>query len=80
LSSNYGKAMIKASINGAVTKSITKTAVKALPLLYPSIDLQNKFAEVICLIEEQKNKSAITQSDSLFQTLLQKAFNGALVP
>ena len=79
LSTNYGKAMIKASINGAVTKSITKTAVKALPLLYPNIDLQNKFSKIISLIENQKNQSTTINSNQLFNSLIQKAFKGELV-
>jgi type I restriction enzyme S subunit len=79
LSTNYGKAMINASINGAVTKSITKSAVKALPLLYPNLELQNKFSELINLIEKQKNKSTTTNANNLFQTLIQKAFKGELV-
>lgn len=79
LSTNYGKAMIKASINGAVTKSITKTAVKALPLLYPNIDLQNKFSKIISLIENQKNQSTTINTNHLFNTLIQKAFKGELV-
>jgi len=79
LSTNYGKAIIKASINGAVTKSITKSAVKALPILYPSINLQNKFSEKISLIEKQRNQATKFYTDNLFNSLLQKAFNGELV-
>ena len=79
LSTNYGKAMIKASINGAVTKSITKSAVKALPILYPNIELQNRFSAIIDLIENQKNNSTTNNSNNLFNSLIQKAFNGQLI-
>ncbi len=78
LSTNYSKAKIKASINGAVTKSITKSAVKSLPLLYPKLDLQNKFSEIVSLIEKQKNKSSTIQVNQLFKSLIQKAFKGEL--
>lgn len=78
LSTNYSKAKIKASINGAVTKSITKSAVKSLPLLYPKLDLQNKFSEIVSLIEKQKNKSSTIQVNQLFKSIIQKAFKGEL--
>jgi type I restriction enzyme S subunit len=80
-STNYGKKLIRSKLNGATTKSITKTALRDLDILYPPITLQNQFAERVALIEEQKAiaQKSLEQSESLFNSLLQKAFKGELV-
>ena len=80
LSTDYGRINIKSRTNGAATKSITKTAVRDLPILVPPIDLQNQFAKKIALIEQQKAlaKQELQQSEDLFNCLLQKAFKGEL--
>ena len=77
LNTNYGKQLINGCINGAVTKSITKTALKEIPILYPPLALQNKFAERIEKIEQQKEqvRKAIKESEDLFQKLMQDMFN-----
>lgn len=81
LSTDYGRLNIKSKVNGVATKSITKTAVRDLPILVPPINLQNQFAEKIALIEQQKDlaKQELQESEDLFQALLQKAFKGELV-
>ncbi len=50
-----------------------------LPL--PLITLQNQFAERVAVIESQKQQAqeALTKSEDLFQSLLQRAFKGELV-
>lgn len=80
LSTNYGKLNIKARLRGATTKSITKSAVRELPLLYSPLELQNQFAEIIEKIEKQKQlaKKSLEKSEELFQSLLQRAFKGEL--
>jgi type I restriction enzyme S subunit len=49
--------------------------------IVPPIELQNQFAELIQLIETQKQQAqeALTKSEDLFQGLLQQAFKGDLV-
>ena len=81
LSTDYGTKNIKSRINGVATKSITKTAVRELPILFPPIELQNQFAERVAVIEEQKAiaQKSLEKSESLFNSLLQKAFKGELV-
>jgi type I restriction enzyme S subunit len=76
LSTPYGKQIIKSSLNGAVTKSITKSAVKNIPVLHPNLEIQNEFSEIIELIENQKAKllANSNHSESLFSSLLQEAF------
>lgn len=79
LSTDYGRSMIKASVNGAVTKSITKSAVKNLPISYPNLKIQNKFSQIISSIDKQKSLLTTIYTESLFQSLLKKAFKGELV-
>lgn len=81
LSTDYGRVNIKSRINGAATKSITKTAVRDLPMLVPPIELQAQFAKKIALIEQQKELATqeLKESEDLFNSLLQKAFKGELV-
>jgi type I restriction enzyme S subunit len=81
LSTPFGKQIVKQSLNGAVTKSITKGAVKNLPILYPPIILQEEFARRISQIENIKKSATLTLdgSETLFSSLIQKAFKGELV-
>ena len=53
LNTDYGKRLIKGCTNGAVTKSITKTELKKIPVIVPPIELQNQFAAFV----EQTDKS-----------------------
>lgn len=81
LSTDYGTLNIKSRINGVATKSITKTAVRGLPILFPPISLQNQFSERLQELEKQKElaQEALQKSEDLFNSLLQKAFKGELV-
>jgi type I restriction enzyme S subunit len=47
----------------------------------PPLELQNQFAERVAVIEEQKAiaQKSLEHSESLFNSLLQKAFKGELV-
>jgi type I restriction enzyme S subunit len=80
-STDFGKKVINSKLNGATTKSITKTALRDLDILFPPIKLQNQFAERVKIIEEQKStaQTSALKSEELFNSLLQKAFNGELV-
>ena len=69
------------SFGGAVMEAITKEQLEKIEVILPSIDLQNQFAERVAVIEEQKAiaQKSLEQSESLFNSLLQKAFKGELV-
>jgi type I restriction enzyme S subunit len=69
------------SFGGAVMEAITKEQLEKIEVILPSIDLQNQFAERVALIEEQKAiaQKSLEHSESLFNSLLQKAFKGELV-
>ncbi len=81
LSTNYGQVNIKSQIRGAITKSITKSAVKNLPLLYPPLSFQQQFAELVQKTEtlKEKQKASEKELENLFNSLMQKAFKGELV-
>jgi type I restriction enzyme S subunit len=61
-------------------KNISKSAFLELKSINPPLDLQNQFAERVTLIEEQKAiaQKSLEKSESLFNSLLQKAFKGEL--
>lgn len=48
-----------------------------LEIIYPPLDLQNKFAQIVTKIEEQKSlvKQLITESQNLFNSLMSKYFD-----
>jgi type I restriction enzyme S subunit len=80
LSTDYGQMIINSKVNGAVTKSITKGALKELPLLYPPIELQNKFSEIITQLKQTKTiyENSLNELNNLFGSIAQKAFKGKL--
>jgi len=77
LTTDYSKTNIQDKVRGAVTKTITKDAVRDVQLLTPPLELQNKFAQIVTNIEEQKAlvKQSITESQNLFNSLMSKYFD-----
>ncbi|WP_232333153.1 restriction endonuclease subunit S [Mariniflexile maritimum] len=59
---------------------ITQKPLESLEFIYPPIHLQTQFAERVQVIEQQKQQAqdALQKSELLFNSLLQKAFNGTL--
>ena len=53
---------------------------KKFPFITPPMKLQQQFVERVAIIEEQKGiaQKSLEQSEQLFNSLLQKAFNGEL--
>ena len=80
LSTDYGRIIVKAQAKGATTKSITKTAVKALPLMYPPVELQNKFVAIVEKTEVLKTQyqQSLKELTNLYGSLSQRAFKGEL--
>ena len=76
LNTDYGKQLIEACINGAVTKSITKTELKKLPVIVPPIDLQNEFATFVEQTDKLKLeiKESLEKLETLKKSLMQKYF------
>jgi type I restriction enzyme S subunit len=81
LKTKYGEHEINKRVKGAVTKTIRKDAVREIPIILAPLKLQNQFAERVKAIEEQKSiaQASALKSEELFNSLLQKAFNGELV-
>ena len=70
LHTEYGQMLIDGCINGAVTKSITKTELKKIPVVIPPIELQKQFTAFV----EQTDKSKLEVQKSLEKLeLLKKA-------
>ena len=65
---------------GANYPAIKSSDVSKFLISSPPIDLQNQFAERVSVIEEQKAiaQKSLEKSESLFNSLLQKAFKGEL--
>lgn len=66
--------------HGAGVPTLDRKLVHSQIAPIPPIKLQNQFAEQVQLIETQKQQAqeALTKSEDLFQSLLQKAFKGEL--
>ena len=59
---------------------INVSKLKGLKVLNPSIDCQNKFHDALVTLRKSINCIEHMKSETLFQSLLQKAFNAELVP
>jgi type I restriction enzyme S subunit len=81
LKTNYGKAIINKKVFGAVTKTITKEAVRSLNIPLPPITLQKQFVDLVQKIEVLKGKQKESEQElnNLFNSLMQKAFKGDLL-
>ncbi len=68
------------SMSGAAIKRFTLIKIKQFKILVPPISLQNKFTNIVREIEKIKEYQGRSkqQIDSLFDCLLQKAFQGEL--
>jgi len=69
------------SIKGIGVPDLHLNMIKKFLLPLPSMDEQKLFAERVKIIEEQKSQAQASalKSEELFNSLLQKAFNGELV-
>jgi type I restriction enzyme S subunit len=78
LHTDYGEYLISGCINGAVTKSITKTELKKIPVMLPPIDEQREFAEFVEQVDKSKVviQKALDEMQLLFNDLMQEYFGG----
>ena len=76
INSDYGKQLINGCINGAVTKSITKTELKKIPIVIPPIELQTQFAAFVEQVDKSKFEiqKSLNQLETLKKALMQKYF------
>ncbi|MDR4496389.1 MAG: restriction endonuclease subunit S [Candidatus Scalindua sp.] len=76
LTSEYGKCIIDSKVKGAVTKTIRKDAIRSLRIPLPPIGLQNKFASIVELAEQTKQKmhESLDEMNNHFNALMQRYF------
>jgi type I restriction enzyme S subunit len=67
--------------SGSAIQNLLLSEMRRFKIIIPPLELQNQFAERVAVIEEQKAiaQKSLEQSESLFNSLLQKAFKGELV-
>ncbi len=77
LKTPYSWKIIEWKINWAVTKTITKDAVRTIPFILPPLSLQQQFADIITEIESQKSahKQALARLKELYQSEMQRSFS-----
>jgi type I restriction enzyme S subunit len=65
---------------GSIFQSITQEQLRSLSVLCPPPQAQEKFAELFCKQQEliKCRKSAANETESLFNSLVQRAFRGEL--
>ena len=80
LNTDYGKHQIGTRVQGAVTKSITKGAIKEIPIILPPIELQNEFADFVKQVDKLKSQmeTSLKELEDNFNSLMQIAFKGEL--
>jgi type I restriction enzyme S subunit len=76
LHTDYGKFLISGCINGAVTKTITKTELKKIPVMLPPMDLQQQFSDLVAQVDKLKVevKRALDETQILFDSLMHQYF------
>ena len=81
INTKAGKKILEPLTRRAGQPHLNSKQISDLLVLNPPINLQNQFAERLHAIEEQKNiaQASALKSEELFNSLLQKAFNGELV-
>jgi len=74
---NYYKRLIESNIKAVAQPNINAKQYGDFLLPLPPIDLQNKFAQIVTNIEEQKAivKQSLAQSQNLFNSLMSKYFD-----
>ena len=73
---DYGEYLIAGCINGAVTKSITKTELKKIPVLLPPMGEQEAFQKFVAQVDKSKVvvQKALEETHTLFNSLMQNYF------
>jgi type I restriction enzyme S subunit len=80
LTSNFGEKAIQKHVKGAVTKTITKDAIRNIKIPFPPTELQNKFAQIVEKTETHKAQyqQSLQELEKLYGSLSQRAFKGEL--
>lgn len=67
-------------VGGIDKRQLNKEHIENFPIIQPPMELQNKFSNIVQVIESQKPKllEQLDLAENLFKKLQQKAFNGTL--
>tara|TARA_R110002124_G_scaffold55708_1_gene157658 strand:+ start:18116 stop:19324 length:1209 start_codon:yes stop_codon:yes gene_type:complete len=67
--------------SGAIMAGINVTKLKRVQIVVPDYELQRSFKDRLALVDKQKSNAleALKKGEGLFNSLLQKAFNGEFV-
>lgn len=76
----YVKRQIDQRVNGAAQKTLNLSDLKEIKIWLPPRSLQDVYAKKLDIINRLKLICNAKTSETLFQSLLQKAFNAELVP
>jgi type I restriction enzyme, S subunit len=80
LTFSYGKEAINKNVKGAVTKTITKEAIRGITIPVPPLHLQEEFSHRVEAVEKLKavHRASLSELDALFASLQHRAFRGEL--
>jgi type I restriction enzyme S subunit len=80
LNNQRNKAHLIGNMGGAAIKRLTLAKIKKFRIPLPPIEMQNRFSQIISIIESQRSKmsSCFVGLDSLFASLQSQAFSGNL--
>jgi restriction endonuclease S subunit len=82
ITTNEYREYIRSVCVGAIDKrQINKEHLQNFPIIFPPVELQNKFVSIVKEIEsmKEKQKQSRMQIHNLFDNLMQKIFKGELV-
>jgi type I restriction enzyme S subunit len=81
IDSPYFLKYARGEATGSTIKNVSLKSMRNFPIPNPPLALQNQFAESVQAIEEQKAQAqaSLEKAEELFNSLLQRAFNGELV-
>ena len=67
-------------LTGGTVKFVSKKVLGAIEISVPPLDLQQRFADIVESIEQQKARMRchLEELDTLFASLQSRAFNGEL--
>jgi type I restriction enzyme S subunit len=79
LRSEQSQKYIQQNTKGATLKQLNLSALKKMLIPLPPLELQNKFADIVAKIEEQKAlvKKAVDETQLLFDSLMSQYFDGS---
>lgn len=75
-----GRDYFKRLQRGVRQQNLNLSMIKAIEIIYPPLDLQNQFAQIVEKTEEQREllEKSLTEMENNFNSIMQRAFRGEL--